>query len=135
VAGSPTFLNGRFAKDPQTGNARMLAAPDGVLVWHSTRIDAAGRLALARLDAKLSTLWRAELPLSETDSLRPARTWWLPGHLVVVGELVREDAGVTHRDPYLVSVDLGHGGMRSVQLGGAGTDEGAADGAVPALDR
>ena len=53
VASAPTFLNGRFAKDPQTGAARVLDDPAGVLVWHSTRIDDAGRLALTRLDADL----------------------------------------------------------------------------------
>jgi hypothetical protein len=116
VAGAPTFLNGRFAKDPQTGAARVLDDPAGVLVWHSTRIDDAGRLALTRLDADLKTLWSTELPLSEADTVRRVATWPLPGHLVVMGVQHFEEAGVTRRVPYLVSIDLASGAMRAAKL-------------------
>lgn len=116
VAGGPTYLNGRFAKDPQTGEARVLEDPAGVLVWHSTRIDDAGRLALTRLDADLKLVWNTELPLSETQTFSPFATWPLPGHLVVMGEQQYEDAGVTRRDPYLVSIDLKTGAMQASKL-------------------
>jgi hypothetical protein len=116
VAGAPTFLNGRFAKDPRTGEARVLDDPAGVLVWHSTRIDAAGRLALTRLDADLEPLWSTELPLSEADTVRRIANWPLPGHLVLMGVQELEEAGVTRRDPVLVSVDLQTGAMRAAKL-------------------
>jgi hypothetical protein len=116
VAGGPTFLNGRFAKDQQTGEARVLDDPAGVLVWHSTRIDDAGRLALTRLDANLEPVWSTELPLSEADTVRRVANWQLPGHLVVMGVQQFEDAGVTRRDPYLVSIDLGSGAMQASKL-------------------
>lgn len=116
VAGAPTFLNGRFAKDPQSGEARVLDDPAGVLVWHSTRIDAAGRLALTRLDADLETVWNTELPFSEEETFRRVAKWPLPGHLVLMGEQQYEDAGVTRRDPYLVSIDLNTGAMQASKL-------------------
>jgi hypothetical protein len=115
VAGAPTFLNGRFAKDP-TGEPRVLDDPAGVLVWHSTRIDAAGRLALTRLDADLAPVWNTELPLSEIDTVRRIATWHLPGRLVVAGVLQVEDAGVTRREPHLVSVDLKTGALQTSKL-------------------
>jgi hypothetical protein len=85
ITDAPTFLNGRFAKDSQTGAARVLDDPPGVLVWHATRIDSSGRLALTRLDADLKPLWSTELPLSETDFARRVTTWPLPSRLVAMG--------------------------------------------------
>jgi hypothetical protein len=111
-----TYLNGRFAKDPRTGAAQVLEAPQGVLVWHSTRIDDAGRVALTRLDADLAPRWRVELPLSESNMTRPLATWWLPGYLVVVGTQQVVDEGVTMQVPYLVSVELVSGRLQSARL-------------------
>ena len=47
------------------------------------------------------------------------QTWPVPGHLVVVGELQSEVAGVTHRDDYLVSIDLATGNIASRKLNAA----------------
>jgi len=116
VSESPVFLNGRFAKDPASGNARVLDDPEGVLVWHSTRLDDAGRLALARLDAALQTRWRTELPLSESSTSNPLSIWWLPTHVVVVGTQQIEENGATKHVPHLVSIELASGDMRSVQI-------------------
>jgi len=119
IAGAPTFLKGRFASDGRSGQPMQLDNPAGVLVWHSTRMDSAGRLALARLDENLQTVWKTELPLSETDMIRRLQTWPVPGHLVVVGELQSEEAGVTHRDDYLVSINLATGKLQARKLNAA----------------
>jgi hypothetical protein len=117
VEGAPVFLKGRFFKVAGTDDALPLENPTGLLVWHSTRMDDAGHLALARVDQDLRTLWDSELPLSETDSVRRVATWQLPGRVVIVGELQSVDDGlVHHRDPYLVSVDLSDGKVTSRQL-------------------
>ena len=117
VPDGPVFLKGRFFKQPGTDDAVVLADPVGLLVWHSTRMDDAGRLALARVDDSLHVLWRAELPLSETDAVRRIASWNLPDRVVVVGLLEStDDGGVTHRDPYLVSVALADGAVVSRNL-------------------
>ena len=117
VPDGPVFLKGRFFKQPGTDDAVVLADPAGLLVWHSTRMDDAGRLALARVDESLHTVWKAELPLSETDVVRHVASWQLPGYIVAVGELrSQDDGGVHHSDPYLVSVDLKNGQVHSRNL-------------------
>jgi hypothetical protein len=41
----------------------------------------------------------------------------VPGYLIAVGEWEYEDdGGVTHRDPYLVSVELATGALKSRKL-------------------
>jgi hypothetical protein len=113
IEGAPTFLKGRFLKDLTTGmpgTPLLLEDPAGVAVWHSTRMDDAGRLALARLDTDLKTLWTAELPLSETSTINPVRFWNPPGHIVIIGSLQYEDdARVRNTAPHLVSVALADG--------------------------
>jgi hypothetical protein len=76
IPGAPTFLKGRFKTDPKTDEPLLLSDPEGVLVWHSTQIDDAGRLAMTRLDADLKPVWKAELPLSETDRFVKSRPGW-----------------------------------------------------------
>jgi hypothetical protein len=117
VPNAPVFLKGRFFKQAGTDDALPMRDPAGLLVWHSTRMDDAGHLALARVDESLHTVWTAELPLSETDAVRRIASWNLPGHVVVVGELrSQDDGGVHHRDQYLVSVDLANGKVASRNL-------------------
>ena len=117
VPDAPVFLKGRFFKKPGTDEAMLFDQPTSVLVWHSTRMDDAGRLALARVDDSLHVLWRAELPLSEPDVIRHVASWQLPGRIVAIGELrTQDDGGVQHRDPYLVSVDLASGKLNSRNL-------------------
>ena len=106
VAGSAVFLKGRFFKDPATGEPLVVRAPDGMLVWHSTRIDQAGRLALTRLDASLKPVWQAELPLSEPGTGNRLSTWLLPDRLVAMGLEESVKDGVTRHEPQLVSLDL-----------------------------
>jgi hypothetical protein len=118
IAGAPTFLKGRFKTDPATGEPLLLSDPEGVLVWHSTRIDDRGRLAMTRLDADLKPVWKAELPLSETDSVRQVATWLVSGHLVVVGELQTESDGVHTRTQQAVTIDLKTGALQTMDLRG-----------------
>jgi hypothetical protein len=98
------------------GEPLLLSDPEGVLVWHSTRIDDAGRLAMTRLDADLKPVWKAELPLSETDSVRQVATWLVPGLLVVVGQLQTESDGVHSRTPQAATIDLKTGALRTMDL-------------------
>jgi hypothetical protein len=118
VANAPMFLKGRFFKAPGRGDeALLLENPAGLLVWHATRMDEDGRMALARVDESLNVLWKSELPLSETDAVRRVATWLLPGRLLVVGELrYKDDGGVHRREPHLVSVDLASGAVVSRNL-------------------
>ena len=110
---SPVWLNGRFLKLDLRDEPLRLENPAGVAVWHLTRIDSAGRLALTRLDEQLKTVWRAELPLSESGIANPVRTWVLDGHLVAVGQLESESEHMTRREPHLVSVDLATGAVQA----------------------
>lgn len=119
VAGAPTYLKGRFLKDLTTGmpgRPLVLDDPAGVLVWHSTRMDEAGQLALARLDTTLEERWKSVLPLSETGTLNPVRYWMLPGHVVVIGDWQNEVDYVTSRVPHLVSVSIADGTMKAWNL-------------------
>jgi hypothetical protein len=116
VAGSQVFLKGRFMNDARTGKTRVPGSGEGVFVWHSTRIDDAGRLALTRLDGDLKPVWHTELPLSESSSINVISTWPLPGHVAVMGLLQSKDAGVTSRVAQLVSIDLETGEMKWTKL-------------------
>jgi hypothetical protein len=123
VAGAPIFLKGRFVIDPASATPDQIGGKPGLLVLHSTRMDAAGRLSLARVDGELKTLWDSELPFSETDIVRHVWKWRVPGHLLAVGEKQYVDAGVTHREQWLASVDLETGAVQSRPLEGPGADD------------
>lgn len=110
---SPVFLNGRFLKQGQLDEPLRLEDPAGVAVWHRTRIDSEGRLALTRLDEQLAPVWRAELPLSESGIANPVRTWVVDGHLVAVGNLEAEVEHMSTREAHLVSVDLATGAVQA----------------------
>ncbi|MEO6155188.1 MAG: PA2928 family protein [Thermomonas sp.] len=116
IPGAPTFLKGRFINEPDSDRPMKLEGTPGLLVIHSTRMDAAGRVMLARLDANLKKVWRTELPFSETNLLRNITKWRLPGHLVAVGEKEYVEAGVTHREPWIASVALDTGAMQVRKL-------------------
>ena len=79
------------------------------LVWHSTRIDNAGRLALTRLDADLQPRWTTELPLSENSTGNPLRSWRLADRIVLAGTRQEVKDGLTLPEPHLVTVQLADG--------------------------
>jgi len=113
VADAPFFLNGRFLENMATGQPLVLDAPASVLVWHRTRIDREGRLALARVGADLRPLWTAELPLSESGTANPVQFWVLPDRVVAMGNLETSVDGISGRAPRLVSVALADGSWRA----------------------
>ena len=53
------------AHDPADANRLWLTYPPGVPVLHRTRMEAQGRLAVSRLDAKFREQWRATLPYQQ----------------------------------------------------------------------
>ncbi len=116
IPDAPVFLKGRFFKDLATGEPLVLESPSGVMVWHSTRIDRDGRLALARLDANLRTLWTAELPISENSTMNPVMYWILPGRVAVLGARESRVDDVSLRVPHLASVSIGDGSVRAWDL-------------------
>lgn len=118
VADAPFFLNGRFLENMATGEPLVLADPASVLVWHRTRIDREGRLALSRVGTGLQPLWRAELPLSESGTGNPVQFWVLPDRVVAMGNLETTVDGIHQRAPHLVSVALADGSWRAWDVSG-----------------
>ena len=97
IEGANTYLEGRLLKAPEvpgaargaftrTGIWQAAARPPvtfdegGTLVLYNTRIDAAGRLALARLDRAFREQWTTTLPFKSLGA-----RWSLPGRLLLVG--------------------------------------------------
>lgn len=87
----------------------VLDDPASVLVWHRTRIDRDGRLAIARVGADLRPLWTAVLPLSDSGTANPVQFWVLADRVVALGNLETMRDGVSGREPHLVSVALDDG--------------------------
>ena len=122
IADSPVFLRGRFLKQLPGETALGAKDPDGVFIWHSSRMDDAGRLSLARLDAQLKPLWTTELPLSESGTANPVRYWLLGDHAVVMGQWRREIDHLVSRQPHLVSIAMKDGTLLAHNLGLEPTD-------------
>jgi hypothetical protein len=116
VDGAPSFLNGRFVKVPGSDDAVLLDQPAGVLVWHNTRIDNQGRVAVTRLDASLKSLWTTELPISETPHTPALSYWLLPGRLLVMGAQQTEADGVTSWQTQVVTLSLADGSSKTWSL-------------------
>ncbi len=123
IADSPVFLRGRFLKQLPGETALPATDPPGVFVWHSSRMDDAGRLSLTRLDAQLRPLWTTELPLSESGTANPVRYWLLDKHVVVMGQWSREVDHRVSRHAHLVSIAMGDGAMVAHNLGLEPTDK------------
>lgn len=116
VADSPVFLNGRFLLTPGSDEPLELQDPAGWLVWHVTRIDSLGRVALTRLDHGLRVVWTASVPLSENSTMTPRRHWLSPDHVLVMGYLNTESDGVHSRVAHLASIALADGQVRAWNL-------------------
>ena len=109
VPDAPILLRGRFLKVAGTDEPRLLKNPSGLAVWHVTGIDAAGRLALTRIQEDLSTVWTAELPLSDSTTFEPVMVWPMDGRLAIFGDKASTVDGVSRREPRLVSLSLADG--------------------------
>lgn len=122
IVDSPVFLRGRFLKQLPGETALAAQQPAGLFVWHSSRMDDAGRLSLTRLDAQLKPLWTVELPLSESGTANPVRYWLQGDHLVAMGQWRREIEHLVSRQPYLVSIALRDGKVLAHNLALEATD-------------
>ncbi len=122
VAGSAVYLRGRFLKQLPGETALPARDPDGVFVWHSTRMDDAGQLALTRLDTQLQPRWTTALPISESGTANSVRYWLLGQQLVVMGHWRREIEHQVSRQPHLVSIALHDGAMVAHNLALEPTD-------------
>ena len=116
IDGAPGFINGRFLKVTGTDDALVLDKPWGVLVWHNTRIDSKGRLAMTRLDVKLKTVWTTELPMSENNFGPAFRYWLVPGRVVMLGAQETVEDGVTSWETHVATLALADGGSQAWSL-------------------
>lgn len=115
VPGSPILLRGRFVRDPAT-DAPVKLDNDDLLVWHRTRVDDLGRLALTRFGPDLVPRWQVELPLTDGGADLPVLSWHIGDHLLAHGVSQRFDDHVRSRIPHLVSVSLKDGRVSAWDL-------------------
>ena len=80
VPGTGDYLGGGFLVAAGTRLPLELAEPTGVLVVHQTRVDAQGRIAMARLGVDLRPVWSVTLPYTELRN-----RWQLSDRLVLFG--------------------------------------------------
>ena len=116
IVNGPAFIKARFVQDQRTAKPMMFGGPPGLLVWHSTRIDREGRLALSRLDHDLHSLWTAELPVSESSTANPLRHCQLADRIVLAGVGQHVDNGRLQGEPHLVTVQLADGKWKAWNL-------------------
>ncbi|MBN8480651.1 MAG: hypothetical protein J0L88_03565 [Xanthomonadales bacterium] len=121
IDGAKTYLEGRLLKAPDVPGAargaftrigiwkaaaRLPVTFDdgGTLVVYNTRIDAAGRLALARLDRAFREQWTTTLPFKSIGA-----RWSLPGRLLLVGGGDYSRPGMGDVAEAIVALDLATG--------------------------
>lgn len=102
------YLQGGFLIKAGTRVPLTLAAPPGAVILHRTRIDAAGRVALTRVDARFAPLWSVTLPLGELTN-----RWEFPQRLLLYGSVDTPESGTHRSQEFIVAVDLRDGRMRS----------------------
>lgn len=112
AVGAPAWVRRGNSWRAAPGEPAWMSAPEGVLVLHRTRLDARGRLALARLDADLEPRWDVQLPLAELSN-----RWPVPGGLLLYGHWDDAPPGRSDRREALIAVDLGDGSWRGWEVG------------------
>lgn len=110
--GAPQWVQRGVIMKPAVRPPLMLDDPAGVLVLHRTRMDALGKLAIDRVDARFRPAWSSELPYQEL-----ANRWELPGRLLLYGswDASKPDRRDIHEG--LVSLDLASGRWQGWDVG------------------
>ena len=117
--GTPAWTQrGKWMK-PTPRPPLQLRDPDGVLVLHRTRMDAQGRLALARLGPDFRAMWNSELPIQEL-----ANRWeLLPARLLLFGNWNAGPPGASDVHEAVLSLDPATGRWSGWDVGAeAGID-------------
>lgn len=125
---SPAFLRaGLLRPHPDSDVPFWYREPDSVLVLHSAKLGAAGRLVLTRIAGpRGDVVWRAPLPLSELLSVMHA-----DGDLVLLGqEPVEHERGDVRTHAKLVRIDVAGGATRVLDLTTDSLRPGASDDAA-----
>ena len=121
IDGTDTWLEGRLLKAPdvpgvargtftrtgiwqETAREPVKLDGGGTLLLHNTRIDAEGRLALARLDGAFRTQWKSTLPFKSFGS-----RWTVPGRLLLYGGGDYSRPFMGEVNEAIVSIDLASG--------------------------
>ncbi|MBI5720317.1 MAG: hypothetical protein HZC37_21795 [Burkholderiales bacterium] len=107
LPGTAEYIQGGFLNQQGTKAPWLLSQPDGALVLHRTRIDAQGRLALARLDNQLREQWKTVLPCTEINN-----RWQWPDRLLLLGKEEGADVDAPRLPERLVVVDLATGQLQ-----------------------
>jgi len=102
------YLQGGFLIKAGTRMPLTLAAPPGAVILHRTRIDAAGRVALTRIDARFTPQWNVTLPLGELTN-----RWEFPERLLLYGSVDTPESDTIRSREFIVAIDLRDGRMQS----------------------
>lgn len=108
VPGGPEYLEGGLMVKAGTREPLRPEESADVLVVHRTRIDADGRLALARLEDSLKPRWSTTLPIQQLGN-----RFEFPDRLLLCGECRTTVDGVTESHDILMSVQLSDGSLRA----------------------
>jgi len=104
LPGAAEFLQGGFLVRAGTRQPLQLAAPDGALILHRTRVDAEGQLVLTRVDHRFREHWKAVLPYTEL-----THRWEWPDRILLMGKQEIGRPGASRQRESIVAVSLQDG--------------------------
>lgn len=124
IDGADTWLEGRLLKAPdvpgvprgtftrtgiwqETAREPVQLAGGGTLLLYNTRIDAEGRLGLARLDGAFRTQWKSTLPFKSLGA-----RWPVTGGLLLYGGGDYSRPGMGNVNEAIVAIDLASGAWK-----------------------
>jgi hypothetical protein len=105
---APEFLEAGILKKQAAQTPLLMQNPSGLIVAHRTRIDAEGRLALARLDEQLLSKWSTTLPFLELRN-----RFEFPDRLLLAGTVQITKNGATDWQDFIASIALADGRMQA----------------------